>query len=131
MDTLPSDEVSCPAHFMIVNDVGHVANRGDRFDYFSKVFDAQRAAEFKSIAWEGNTPFATRIEFQVRSGPSVETLKKTPWTGPEGPDSYYWQPRSQLREMAKDARYFQFKASLISPNGANTPVLRSTTVEYR
>ena len=118
-------------HFMMVNDVGHVANRGERFDYVSRAFDAQRAAEFTSLGWEGDTPFATRIEFQVRSAPSPEALEKAPWTGPEGPGSYYRQPRSQLPEVAKDARYFQFKASLISPRGANTPVLRSTTVKYR
>ncbi len=117
-------------HFMTVNDVGHIAHRGERFDYVSKVFDARQAAEFESLAWDGDTPFATRIEFQVRSAPSTDTLEKAPWTGPLGPESYYRQRRSRLRGVAKDARYFQFKASLVSPNGANTPVRRSTSVEY-
>ncbi len=53
------------------------------------------------------------------------------WAGPEGPESYYREHRSLLRGLAKDARHFQFKASLISPNGANTPVLRSVSVDYR
>ena len=118
-------------HWLMVNDIGHIAHRGERFDYISRVFDSDRAAHFESLLWEGETPFATRIEFQVRTAPSPEALEKTPWAGPEGPESYYRERHALLRGLAKDARHFQFKASLISPNGANTPVLRSVSVDYR
>ncbi len=118
-------------HLLMVNDIGNIAHRGERYDYISRVFDSERAADFESLDWDGDTPFATGIEFQVRAAPSSEAIEKTPWAGPEGPGSYYRKHHSLLSGLAKDAQHFQFKASLISPNGANTPVLRSISVNYR
>jgi hypothetical protein len=118
-------------HMFTVADIGNIYNRSDRFDYLSKVFDAGAPVKFETLSWEGDTPFATRIELQVRAGASAEALEKSPWLGPDGPNSFYREHRSKLGGLVPVARYFQYKATLVSPNGANTPVLRAVSAGYR
>jgi hypothetical protein len=117
-------------HFLTVCDIGHVSDRSNRYDYVSKTFDAGRPVQFETLDWEGSTPFATKIEFQVRAATTAEALRKSAWMGPTGAGSDYEQRRSKLSLLPR-ARYFQFKATLISPDGANTPILRSVSIRYR
>ena len=117
-------------HFFTVSDIGHVVDRSDRYDYVSKTFDAGRPVQFEAIDWEGATPFDAKVRFQVRGAATPEALRKSAWTGPTGPGSDYNQRRSKL-SLPPGARYFQFKASLISPDGASTPILRSVSIRYR
>jgi hypothetical protein len=117
-------------HLLTVTDIGNIFDRGDRFEYFSKVFDAGSSATFQTLSWEGEHPFSSRIEFQVRAALSTEAVKTAPWLGPAGPGSYYRDHHSTLKAIPADSRYMQFKASLVSPDGANTPVLRSVSIGY-
>ncbi len=118
-------------HLLTVADIGNIFDREDRFEYISRVFDAGGGADFHTLSWEGETPFATRVELQVRAAASLIALEKSPWLGPEGSGSYYREHHSQLRGITQDSRYIQFRATLVSPNGANTPVLRSISIGYR
>ena len=117
-------------HFFTVSDIGNIFNRSDRYGYTSKVFDAGGPVEFTQLRWEGDTPFATRLQFQVRAAGCPEELSQTAWRGPDGSESYYQSRHSDLSDLGK-GRYFQFRATLISPNDANTPVLRSVAVDYQ
>lgn len=118
-------------HLMTVTDIGNVFDRQDRFDYVSRIFDAKATSTLDTLAWEGDTPFASRLEFQVRAASSAEALQTSPWLGPDGPHTYYQDTKSNLAALGLKGRYIQFKASLVSPNGANTPVLRSVSLGYR
>jgi hypothetical protein len=112
-------------------DVGHVSDRGDRYDYISEVFDAGAPVRFRTIAWEGETPFASAVEFQVKAADSIEALHQAPWSGPDGEDSFYAARRFSLKGLETPTRFLQFKAALVGPNGTGAPVLRSVSVEYR
>jgi hypothetical protein len=115
----------------LTSDSGHVYDRGDRYDYVSPPFDAGLEARFESIRWEGATPFRTSLEFQVRSARSRQGLESTPWRGPEGATSFYTKPGVRLSEIEAGNRWIQYKATLISPNSANSPVLNSVSISYR
>ena len=116
-------------HFLSYVDVGNIYDRSNSYDYISVPFDADSQVKFKSISWQGQTPFRTRIEFQVRAAESIELLKSTPWHGPNGPGSFY-RKKSSLKSLASNYRWIQYKATLISPNSSNTPVLRSVSIGY-
>jgi len=117
-------------HFLTITDIGHVADRSDRFEYISRDFDAGKPVQVETLSWKGQAPFATRIEISVRAAASPEALRKSPWLGPKGPGSFYTEPESAV-DGIEGARYIQFKAALVSPNGANTPVLSSVSLTFR
>ena len=112
-------------------DVGHVSDRGDRYDYISEVFDAGAPVRFETLGWEGETPFASAVEFQVRGADSIEALRQAGWRGPEGEGSVYAGRRVPLKGLETPTRFLQFKATLVGPNGTGAPVLRSVSVDYR
>jgi hypothetical protein len=117
-------------HFMTVADIGNVYDRGERYDYVSPPFDAGAGARFASIEWRGETPFQTRLEFQVRAAATPEALQQSSWLGPEGPGSYYRSPGAALTGLAAGARWIQYRASLVSPDSLDTPVLRAVSIRY-
>ena len=118
-------------HFLAGVDVGHVSDRGDRYDYISEVFDAGGPVRFQTLGWEGETPFASAVEFQVRGAGSIEALRQAAWRGPDGAGSLYAGRRVSLKGLETPTRYLQFKATLVGPNGTGAPVLRSVSIDYR
>lgn len=118
-------------HFLAGVDVGHVADRGDRYNYISEVFDAGAPVHFDSLRWDGETPFNSAVEFQVRAADSIEALRESGWRGPDGEENVYSGHRFLLKGLKTPTRFLQFKAILVGPNGTGAPVLRSVSVEYR
>ena len=116
-------------HYFAIVDIGNIYTRSDRYDYISVPFDAGSPVNFKGISWQAQTPFRTRVEFQVRTAKSISQLNSAPWQGPKGQGSFY-REKSALKSAASEYRWIQYKATLISPNSSNTPVLRSVTIEY-
>ena len=128
----PDKRTSLPAtgpHFFSLVDIGNIYDRSERYDYLSPPFDAGSGADYERISWKADTPFHTRLEFQIRTAESEQQLTSAGWRGPAGADSFYRTSGTQIA-AAKNDRWIQFKASLISPNMANTPVLRSATISY-
>ncbi len=111
-------------------DIGQVYDRSDRYDYLSPVFDAGRTVRLRKLRWNGQTPHRTALEFQLRVAPTREELQAVPWQGPSGPGSYYKESGMPLVSLSGDARWMQYKATLVSPQSANSPVLESVSVEY-
>ena len=114
----------------MTSDTGHIYDRGDRYDYISPAFDTGSRSHLETIRWKGETPFETRLEFQLRSAGSKEALAMTSWTGPHGADSYYTDSGTSL-ETAREGRWIQYKASLVSPGSASSPILKSVSIDYR
>ena len=118
-------------HFLAGVDVGHVSDRGDRYDYISEVFDAGAPVRFETLGWEGETPFASAVEFQMRGADSIEALRQAGWRGPKGEGSVYAGRHFSLKGFETPTRFLQFKATLVGPNGTGAPVVRSVSVDYR
>ena len=118
-------------HFLSVIDIGHIYDRGDRYDFISPAFDGGPRGVFSTLAWKGDTPWRTGLEFQLRAAETRQGLADAPWQGPKGPHSFYRTSPSGIEGLPKAARWIQYKASLISPDSANSPVLRSVSVGYR
>lgn len=114
-------EVFAPGnHLLTAVDIGNVYDRSDRYDYISPAFDSGAVNRFEAVRWEGETPFRTKIEFAVRAAATRAGVDKAAWTKTEG---------GALSGVS--GRWVQYKATLISPDDANSPVLRGVTIEYR
>ena len=74
----PSGASSCPTRTPFPGrvDVGHVSDRGDRYDYISRSSTPVAPVRFETLGWEGETPFASAVEFQVRGADSIESLRR-------------------------------------------------------
>src|SRR5262245_39747359 len=118
-------------HLMTVSDIGNIYTRSDRYDYTSTAFNAGERASFERLTWQGEAPFRTGLEFQVRRALRREELKTARWQGPEGYGSVFKKSEASLRGLEGQGGWIQYKATLVSPDSANTPILRSVNVEYR
>lgn len=130
----PERRESLPAagpHFFSLVDPGNVYDRSGRYDYVSPAFDAGAGAEFRSLRWKAETPHHTKVEFQVRTSSSKDGLDRAVWQGPDGENSYYFKSGQALTPQGSTGSWIQYKATLVSPNDANTPILESVSVSYR
>jgi hypothetical protein len=118
-------------HLMNVADIGNIYNRSDRYDYISAPFRAGSEARLQSLRWKAETPFRSRVEFQLKRASSAETLNIAPWQGPRGEGTYFQTSGVSLEEIKASGDWIQYKATLISPDSANSPILRSVSIEYR
>ena len=118
-------------HFFCYADVGDIYNRTDRYDYISVPFHAGSNAKYETISWQAQTPFRTEIEFQLRTASTQEGLLAAKWRGPDGPDSYYRKSGTTIPRIQASQPYIQYKASLISPNSTNSPILESVSIAYK
>lgn len=118
-------------HLMAVSDIGNIYNRSDRYNYVSAPFEAGEGAAFQRLLWKADLPFRTGVEFQVRRAPSREALKNVAWQGPEDDASVFRQSGNTLKNLRGQGGWIQYKATLVSPDSANTPILRSVKIEYR
>ncbi|PYV18251.1 MAG: hypothetical protein DMG07_04255 [Acidobacteria bacterium] len=118
---------SVGTHWMWLADSGHVATRADAFDYISAPLDAGAGSRLGTIAWRVSTPHRTAVKFQVRSASERGALERAPWVGASGAGSFFTRSGSPL--LAGE-RWVQYKATLVAPEGANSPVLRSVTLTY-
>lgn len=75
------------------------------------------------VWWHAATPPGTRVEFQVRTAPTEDQLKKIPFSGPDGKvDSYYTEQGNYF--ILKETGIFQYKAILKTENTSKTPYLK-------
>ncbi len=118
-------------HFFSFIDIGNIYDRGDRYDYISAPFDAGAGAKFRRISWAADTPFRTAVQFQVRTAGTENGLASAKWQGPNGPTTFYRAPGAKLAPVPAQHRWIQYKATLVSPNSANTPLLHSVSIHYR
>jgi len=118
-------------HFFNTVDIGDIYRRTDKYQYISPPFYGGNAVVFEKINWEGDTPFHTDLRFQVRVAATRFELSSAVWTGPDGPNSYYLRSGADLGGLGVGQGWIQYKATLVSPESLDTPVLRSVSITYR
>ena len=118
-------------HLMNVADIGNIYHRSDRYDYISAPFRTGPEARLQSLRWKAETPFRSRVEFQLRRTSSREALNTAPWQGLRGEGTFFETSGGSLEGLKGSGDWIQYKATLISPDSANSPILRSVSIEYR
>jgi hypothetical protein len=125
----PGRRASLPSvgtHFLSVVDIGNIENRSAAYDFVSAPLDIGEANHIKTIEWTAQTPADSAVKFQIRFASSRENLEKSSWVGPQGNGSFFTKSGSQLPQGSK---WLQYKATLVSPNGAALPILRSVLIK--
>ena len=108
-------------HYLSVIDIGHIYDRGDRYDFISPAFDAGPGADFSTLAWKGDTPWRTGLEFQLRAAETRQGLNAAPWQGPRGPNSFYRTSPAGIEGLPPKARWIQYKAQPDQPGLRQQP----------
>ena len=102
-----------------------------RYDYISPPFDTGQVSRFETLRWHGYVPFRTCLELQVRTAATHSKLAAALWSGPSGEGSFYSESGQALKGVGASGRWIQYKASLVSPDDANTPTLKAVSISYR
>lgn len=118
-------------HLMNAADIGNIYDRTERYDYVSAPFRIGSEARLQRLLWQAETLFRTKVEFQLRRAASREALEASHWQGPAGERTHYTVSGSDLSAFQGSGAWVQYKATLVSPDSANTPVLQAVSVEYR
>ena len=100
-------------------------------EYVSSPFRLPEKAQAGSLNWKARTPHETAVHFQVRGSKTREGLHTSEWSGPDGPGSRYTRSGARLDGLGGNTRWIQYKASLVSPGGVNSPVLEEVEISYR
>ncbi len=101
-------------------------------NFISGVFDAgSPQTTFERISWNGMTPPATRLRFQLRSSVAKEGLQTTQWGGPSSASDFYThQSGETINAPANHGRFFQWKAVFETDAVGMTPVLNDVSISY-
>src|SRR5207245_553962 len=101
-------------------DLGNLYDRRYQFDYVSAPHQ-EGAGRPARIEWQAETPFGSKMRFQLRAAPAREKLEGAPWLGPKGESSYYDSSGSGVQPL--QGPWFQYRAIFWSPDGVNYPIL--------
>jgi hypothetical protein len=111
-----------------LRDPGNSYDRGLYEDYISSVYEIPDGTTANQISWQAETPFGSRVEFQIRIADNEENLSESAWIGANGEDSWYTKSGATLPEI--NGQYIQYRARLITQNGGATPYLSRVTVQF-
>jgi hypothetical protein len=117
-------------HAMNIRDVGNAYDRGLYEDYTSAPHGLAPGERPATLKWKAQTPHGTAVQFQVRYGASADALSHSAWRGPKGDDWYLGDGAGMALDAPGDARFMQYRARLLTPNGGPTPYLESATVTF-
>jgi hypothetical protein len=124
MSTLPNAGPSG----LNVRDLGNSYDRGLYEDYISSPHAIPSDARPKKISWAGETPHGTEIQFQIRTADQEDQLETSLWQGPVGNDSWFQESGASLPELT--GNWVQYRARLVSPNGAASPYLDKVSIDF-
>lgn len=111
-----------------LRDPGNSYDRGFYEDYFSSLYQINKNEIPLAINWKAETPFGTEVHFQIRTSDKIVELDNAEWLGPEGKNSWFKKSGSELKNVS--GNYIQYRARLITPNGAATPYLTSVEISF-
>jgi hypothetical protein len=111
-----------------LRDPGNSYDRGLYEDYFSSVYKIPENESPSQIVWEAETPNGTKVHFQIRVADDEKSLEKSDWIGSEGKHSWFTESGSQIHNVK--GKFIQYRARLITPNGAATPYLTAVEITF-
>lgn len=111
-----------------LRDPGNSYDRGLYEDYFSSVYQIPENESPSRIKWEAETPHGTEISFQIRAADDKALLEKSDWIGADGKDSWFKKSSGSIKNV--EGKFIQYRARLITPNGAATPYLTSVEISF-
>ena len=118
-------------HGMTPRDFGNGYNRKPEESYISPAFNLKKNIPV-TIHWVAEVQQPSRLKYQLRWGATKDQLQNTIWTGPNGSDSYYHKEGQRIEGInTVDAKWFQYKATLVSPYGCRSPKLREVRFDLK
>jgi len=113
---------------MNLRDLGNSYDRGLYEDYISSAYKIESGLNPSQIDWIAETPYGTRVNFQIRSANNLRDLDKTEWYGDSGKDSWFIKSGSKIQKIK--GKFIQYKARLITSNGGPTPYLEEVKIYF-
>ena len=108
-------------HFAFGISPGNIYDRSQGHDYLSPPMSLpNRDFSRVTLHWKGATPHRTSIRFALRSGQDEQALENSEWK-PIKP--------GKALELAQGVQHLQYRATLISPDGGNSPELTEVRLE--
>ena len=108
-------------HYSVGINPGNIYDRSDSCRFLSSTLAVPAGNRQLTLEWQGETPHKTVIRFQVRAAASQKSLQKSKWV-PITPQQSFSLPQ--------DAKYLQYAAELVSPNGGSSPLLREVVLSF-
>jgi hypothetical protein len=116
-------------HLCSPRDFGNAFTREPLENYVSPPYELNEANPTK-VGWQAETPPNTQVKLQLRWAETIEDLEKSPWLGPGGGGSFYETPGQTFGDVPRPAKWLQYKASLMSPNGCFSPKLKEVRIDF-
>ncbi len=99
--------------------------------YTSKPYDSGSNSSFTTFDWTSETPAATSIKFQLRTGINETDLTSKPFTGHEGePSAFYTTSPSNIWLGHNGDRWVQYKVFFNTNNKEQQSALKDVTISY-
>ena len=111
-----------------LRDVGNSYDRKLYEDYFSSLFTIPDNEIPSKIKWEAETPHGTEVHFQIRIADSEQSLENSDWIGQDGKNSWFRKSGGSIKNVK--GKFIQYRARLITPNGAATPYLTEVEISF-
>ena len=117
-------------HVLTTRDFGNAYTRDPMESYISPPLDMQDQRP-AAIHWEASVPDTTELKFQLRWAIDEDQLERASWKGPGGEGTYYEAAGEQVRGVGPAARWLQYKATFVSPQGCRSPQLREVRIDLK
>lgn len=108
--------------------IGNVRDRGPEEHYVSAPFEANAGELPCCISWQGDVPAKSWVRAQLRSADTRSGLASTPWRGPAGDETSWFQNGGAVDGVA--GRWVQYHLALGSHNSVNTPRVIEVRVDF-
>ncbi len=112
-----------------LRDLGNSLDRGLYEDYISSVYEIEDNQSPSFISWDAETPFNTEVRFQLKISDNKEDLANEDWFGENGVDSWFTHSGSKITNL--EGKYIQYRARLITSNGAASPYLTGVKILFQ
>ena len=114
-------------HFGVRRDVGNIYHRRLEEEYRSAPLELPQGKRPARLSWQAQTPHGTAVRFQLRAAGDRDQLNVATWMGPQGEDSFFERPGAVA--PADEARWLQYRALLVTPDGGSTPILEKVQID--
>ncbi len=100
---------------------GSIYDRSPAHPYLSPPLDLPEATRRVTLAWSGETPHETAIQFELRFSSRQEDLTSAQW---------HSVVRGRPLPSPPGSRYVQYRAQLVSPDGGSSPTLSEVALSF-